>query len=91
MSKSEDTTGSSSLFPNDEYDMLAEYDMGKLLMGAEMKTDIFISKERVPDGQTLDLTIIYTPYKGILLSLPSHISLKETSANHALQQKKIHP
>jgi len=39
----------------------------------EMKTEIFISKEKVLDGQTLDLSIIYTPYKGISHSLYIYI------------------
>jgi len=34
---------------------------------AAIETEIFISKERLPDGQSLDLIIVYTPYKSMLL------------------------
>jgi len=39
-----------------------------------MKTEIFISKEKVPDGQTLNLNMVYTPYKGIS---PLHIYIED--------------
>lgn len=54
---------------SNNYDMYAEYDpvkKGKLWTMSEtaiIETEIFISKERVPDGQFLDLIIAYTPYK----------------------------
>jgi len=58
------------------YDTFAEFDIGKPPIGVEMKTEIFISKEKVSDGQTLDLKIIYTPYKGISHFL--YIYIKDT-------------
>lgn len=52
-------------------DMYAEYDIGKRPSGAELETEIFISKEKVADEQSLDLNVVYTPYKGALTSLTS--------------------
>ncbi|XP_020296512.1 uncharacterized protein LOC109861330 isoform X2 [Pseudomyrmex gracilis] len=53
---------------NDNYDKFTEYDpIRKKYMIFEAKaaieTEIVISKEEVPRGWSLDLTIIYTPYK----------------------------
>ncbi|KAH0948410.1 hypothetical protein HN011_002801 [Eciton burchellii] len=52
-----------TLFLHDAYDIYAEFDIGKPQTGVDMKTEIFISKEKVPDGQTLNLNMVYTPYK----------------------------
>ncbi|XP_076234558.1 uncharacterized protein LOC143179288 [Calliopsis andreniformis] len=41
----------------------AEYDPGDLRSGGELETEIFISKERLQEGEFLTLTIVYTPYK----------------------------
>ncbi|XP_077257019.1 uncharacterized protein LOC143894539 [Temnothorax americanus] len=54
------------------YDMYAEYDPVRHFVAtwkpwstetATIETEIYISKEKVPDGQSLDLIIAYTPYK----------------------------
>lgn len=52
------------------YDMFAEYDPLKKLKlwnteGAAIETEIFISKEKMPEGQSLDLILVYTPYKSM--------------------------
>lgn len=53
------------------YDMYAEYDPVKRLKpwnipeSAMIETEIFISKEKVLDGQSLDLVLVFTPYKSI--------------------------
>ena len=41
----------------------AEYDPGSRRSGGELETEIFISKERLQEGEFLALTIVYTPYK----------------------------
>lgn len=48
------------------YDTYAEYDPGKRMSGIEFETEIFISKQKVPNGESLDLSIIYTPFKSTL-------------------------
>lgn len=50
------------------YDMYAEYDPIKKFKlwnteSATIETEIFISKGKVPDGQSLDLVLVFTPYK----------------------------
>jgi len=62
------------------YDMYAEYDPIKdpakkwkpwsidfAKDFATIETEIFISKERLSDGQSLNLIIVYTPYKSMFL------------------------
>lgn len=56
------------------YDMYAEYDPIKKLKlpwslteSAIIETKIFISKDKVPDGQSLDLFLVFTPYKSIYM------------------------
>lgn len=51
---------SGSLLPARTY---AEYDPGSRRSGGELETEIFISKERLQEGEFLALTIVYTPYK----------------------------
>ncbi|EFN63060.1 hypothetical protein EAG_15907 [Camponotus floridanus] len=48
------------------YDKYAEFDpirKWKFPMDSEFETEIFISKERLLDGENLDLSIVYTPYR----------------------------
>lgn len=65
----EDNSGNTIDSRSNSYDMYAEYDPVKkwkllpMTETATIETEIFISKERVPDGQSLDLIIAYTPYK----------------------------
>ncbi|XP_011639477.2 uncharacterized protein LOC105428722 [Pogonomyrmex barbatus] len=47
-----------------EYDSVKKWKPWSIGDIAMIETEIFISKERVPSGQTLDLLIVYTPYKG---------------------------
>ncbi|XP_011701691.1 PREDICTED: uncharacterized protein LOC105458231 [Wasmannia auropunctata] len=68
----EDNSGNTS-WPRSSNFMYAEYDPIPVKRrdapwrwttdSAKIGTKIFISKESVPDGQSLDLTIVYTPYK----------------------------
>ncbi|KYN42273.1 hypothetical protein ALC56_03411 [Trachymyrmex septentrionalis] len=65
----EDNLGNINDSRSPNYDIYAEYDPVKKSKlwsirsdSAMIETEIFISKERVPDGQSLDLTIVYTPY-----------------------------
>lgn len=60
------------------YDMYAEYDPIKRLKPwnipeATIETEIFISKKKVPDGQSLDLILVFTPYKSIYILLTLYI------------------
>ncbi|XP_054004154.1 uncharacterized protein LOC128890031 [Hylaeus anthracinus] len=41
----------------------AEYDPSESKSGGELETEIFISKEKLMDGEFLALKIVYTPYK----------------------------
>ncbi|KAG7210902.1 hypothetical protein KM043_016280 [Ampulex compressa] len=41
----------------------AEFDPSTRSSGGELQTEIFISKERLQEGQSLDLIIVYTPYR----------------------------
>ncbi|XP_076638444.1 uncharacterized protein LOC143350306 [Colletes latitarsis] len=41
----------------------AEHDPGEYKSGGELETEIFISKEKLRDGEFLALSIVYTPYK----------------------------
>ncbi|XP_012226891.1 uncharacterized protein [Linepithema humile] len=55
------------------YDSFAEFESVSkpvpwfpLIRSSELETEIVISKERVPSGQSLDLSIIYTPYRSCI-------------------------
>lgn len=46
--------------------MFSEYDIESksiIRQPTELETEIVISKEKVPSGQYLNLSIIYTPYR----------------------------
>lgn len=54
------------------HDKYAEFDSIKKwkffpLESTEFETEIFISKERLLDGEYLDLSIVYTPYRSMFL------------------------
>lgn len=58
------------------HDKYAEFDSIKKskifqIDSTEFETEIFISKEKLLDGEYLDLSIVYTPYRSMFLILIS--------------------
>lgn len=74
------------------HDQYAEFDPIKKvklfpmeIITTELETEIFISKEKVTDGDYLDLSIVYTPYRSMFLIYNNLIYLCKSNVTNIYQ------